>query len=160
MSTPAPPSTYATAAELATYMQTTFDAGQQATADQLLGFAALLIRNEYKDIDSRTPPIDPGLPQLVSLELVSRKMIEISTRGAKSITEAMDDITYTEVHDVRFGGLALDAWALQLLSPTDSSSGQRAFGVRTIGPTAQVPNNPWDQQSCAGFAYEVYPFPY
>ena len=121
---------YATPEELATYMQATFDDAETATAEMLLGFMATLIRNEYTDIDARTPPIDPELPQLVSLELVSRKMLEVSVRGASSTTESMDDITQTVQYGPKpFAGLELDAWAISLLS-ANSSSGPQAFGIR------------------------------
>lgn len=126
-----PPQPYATPAELATYMQTTFDDAETAAAEMLLGFMALLIRTEYPGIDSRDPAIDPELPKLVSLELVSRKMAETSTRGATSTTEAMDDITYTTAYGARpaFGGLEIDDWADNLLSPTPAA-GPQAFGIR------------------------------
>lgn len=148
MTEPADPSPgpYATYAEVATYMQVEeFDATEQATATMLLGFAALLIRSEFKDIDRREPPIDPGLPKLVSLELVSRKMSQTASGGATQVTESMEDISVTQnFGSQRFGGLALDDWALGLLAK-EPSSGPKAFGIK-IG-NGRVPNNPYDNQN-------------
>lgn len=158
MTTPTPPAAYANADELATYMQQSFDADQQATATMLLGFAGTLIRTEFKDIDNRDPAIDPELPKLVSLEIVSRKMWIILNEGATSVTESMDDISVTTqlATPKRFGGLELDEWAIAILSP-EPSSGPRAFGIRT-GTGARVPNNPYDCQDSNGFAYQVFPW--
>lgn len=133
-----PPGPYATSAELATYMQTEFDAVESASADMLLGFIATLIRGEYRDIDSRTPPIDPQLPKLVSLELVSRKMFATRNGGASSVTEAMDEVNVTTNYGPKpFGGLELDSWAINLLAP-EASAGPRAFGIK-MSSTARVP---------------------
>lgn len=132
---------YASPAELATYMQTIFDDVETASAGMLLGFVALLIRTEYPGIDSRDPVIDPELPKLVSLELVSRKMERTSSRGATSITDSMDDITTTTQFaggPQPFGGLEIDDWADRLLSSTPST-GPRAFGIRMSSYGANQP---------------------
>lgn len=157
MTEPTTPAAYATPEDLATYMQQSFDTDQTATAQMLLGFAGTLIRTEFTDIDNRDPAIDPELPKLVSLELVSRKMWSILNDGATSVTESMDDISVTtQLAGRRFGGLELDDWAIGLLSP-EPSSGPRAFGIRT-GTGARVPNNPYDSQACTGYAQQVWPY--
>ncbi|MFN3005137.1 hypothetical protein [Mycolicibacterium wolinskyi] len=133
---PQPPQPYATPTELATYMQTEFDDAETASAQMQLGFVALLIRHEYAGIDVRTPPIDPQLPKLVSLELVSRKMVETRTGGASEVTETMDETSVTHRYGGSsrasrpFGGLELDSWARGLLDPPTESARPRAFGVR------------------------------
>ncbi|MFA4084795.1 hypothetical protein ONA92_24150 [Mycobacteroides salmoniphilum] len=148
MTAPAnPPQPYASPAELATYMQIEeAEPAWQATAAMLLGFAALLIRTEYTDIDSREPAIDPELPKLVSLELVSNKMVETAAGGVTQVTESMEDISVTRTlgKGQRFGGLALDEWARSLLAP-EPSSGPRAFAIKR--GTGRVPNNPYDNQT-------------
>lgn len=148
MTAPAnPPQPYASSAELATYMQIEdVEPAWEATATMLLGFAALLIRTEYTDIDSREPAIDPELPKLVSLELVSNKMIEIGAGGVTQVTESMEDISVTKTlgKGQRFGGLALDEWARSLLA-VEPSSGPRAFAIKR--GTGRVPNNPYDNQT-------------
>ncbi|SIE44536.1 Uncharacterised protein [Mycobacteroides abscessus subsp. abscessus] len=148
MTAPAnPPQPYASSAQLATYMQVEdVEPAWHATATMLLGFAALLIRTEYTDIDSRDPAIDPELPKLVSLELVSNKMIENAAGGVTQVTESMEDISVTKTlgKGQRFGGLALDEWARSLLAP-EPSSGPRAFAIKR--GTGRVPNNPYDNQA-------------
>ncbi len=148
MTAPAnPPQPYASSAELATYMQAEeVEPAWHATATMLLGFAALLIRTEYTDIDSRDPAIDPELPKLVSLELVSNKMIENAAGGVTQVTESMEDISVTKTlgKGQHFGGLALDEWARSLLA-LEPSSGPRAFAIKR--GTGRVPNNPYDNQT-------------
>lgn len=122
---------YADVDELATYMQWEFSPAEEATAQMLLWFMVSVIFNDYPDLDDRDPPIDPALPKLVSLELVSRKMLEIRAGGAVSVTDSQSDITHTEQYaqgPKPFAGLELDDWARGLLVP--ALPGQRAFGIR------------------------------
>lgn len=151
-----PPGPYASADELATYMQTEFEADETATANMLLGFIATLIRTEYKGIDERTPPIDPALPKLVSLELVSRKMFANRNGGATEVTEAMDEVTVTSKYGggaKPFGGLELDSWAINLLAPEPTTTGPRAFGIK-MASGARAP-----AEQCNTYPYPTrYPY--
>ena len=134
---------YATVDDLVDFWRPLTD-DEEARATTLLGYAAVLIRTEWADIDDRiaayaddprpSTALDPAVAELVSLCMVKRAMIG-GTGGGEGVSSEMQvggPFTHQTSYSNPMGNLYLTAQEKRQLSPTGSR--RKAF---TINPLAE-----------------------
>ncbi|WP_433597919.1 hypothetical protein ACQPXH_19200 [Nocardia sp. CA-135953] len=125
-------------------------------ATTLLGYAAVLIRTEWPDIDDRIAlydenprpanALDPAVPELVSLCMVKRAMIG-GTGGGEGVSSEMQvggPYTHQTSYSNPMGNLYLTAQERRQLSPTGTR--RRAFTINTISEDAGTRLPWWDRE--------------